>query len=79
MGSVTKGTAGLIRTRDLADNAWQHFESDLSAMTGDKYSHAVFHELKVACENFTSFGVLLKNIHAFLFLKGCAPDNVLPC
>ena len=79
MGSVTKGTAGPIRMRDLADNAWQHFESELSAVTGDKYSHAVFHELKVACESFTSFGVLLKNIHALLSLKGDAPDNVLPC
>ncbi len=79
MGSVIKGMAGLIRMRDLADNVWQHFESKLSTMTGDKYSYAVFHTLKVACENFTSFGVLLKNIHAFLSLKGGAPDKVLPC
>ena len=79
MGSVTKGTAGPIRMRDLADNAWQHFESELSTMTGDKYSHAVLHELKVARENFTSSEVLLKNIHAVLSLKGGVPDNVLPC
>ena len=79
MGSVTNGTAGPIRMRDLADNAWQHFESELSTMTGDKYSYAVFHALKVACENFTPFGVVLKSIHAFLSLKGGAPDNVLPC